>query len=144
MKTSLFFIVTFFTHTVFACVNFSGKYQDPRDLSTFEIVQTACEHLKIITQENEISFKVDGNFHRTIEEEIVIDGEKVGTFFVSHKAIFGNVDVHIESLAHYEVNGKAEDHLFKDDSSLNSNGDIVSNSELDGRSVETVIMKKLD
>ena len=125
-----------------ACTNFSGTYQVQGD-DAYQIIQDGCSTLTMINPQLTASVVADGNYHQTITQDVVINGQVLGQVTLSHRASFGTTDLALDTKAHFEVMGQVQDQETKSINTLNASGDLVSVSTYEDGHSETTIAKKI-
>lgn len=124
-----------------ACTNFSGTYQVNDEVN--QISQNGCSTITMITPQVTATVVVDGSYHQTLIQDIVVEGQVLGKVTLSHRASFGIADLALDTKAHFEMMGQVQDQETKSVNTLNAAGDLVSVSTFEDGHTETTIAKKL-
>lgn len=145
MKLAILAFALSFSTLTFACPNFSGVYSYDNDLDKLEttIVQHGCESMDMINSDQTVSFIIDGAYHQTIDQDIVIEGQTIGHMNVSHRAIFNNSDLILDTKAHIEAMGQIQDEEIKSVNSLLPNGNVKTVTTYKDGHQETTIAKRI-
>ena len=87
---------------------------------------------------------VDGTYHQTLNEDIIVNGVKHGVIQVFQSARFGTTELFLDSKLHTEVDEAIEDAETNAILTLNSDGDLVTVQSSEDGQIETIISKRLN
>ncbi len=97
MKILIALIAAGFSTLTIACTNFSGTFenQDTKDIQ--KIIQNDCDLIKFQEADKTTSVIVDGTYHQTLNEDIIVNGVKHGVIQVFQSARFGTTELFLDS-----------------------------------------------
>jgi hypothetical protein len=144
MKILIALIAAGFSTLTIACTNFSGTFenQDTKDIQ--KIIQNDCDLIKFQETDKTTSVIVDGTYHQTLNEDIIVNGVKHGVIQVFQSARFGTTELFLDSKLHTEVDEAIEDAETNAILTLNSDGDLVTVQSSEDGQIETIISKRLN
>ena len=141
MKTLIILVTALLSSSVFACTNFSGNYRND-DGTTFSITQDQCNSVTL-TQADTGPFTAynDGQTHLSLKQDIIIQGQNVGTMSMYTKLAFVDTTLVLDLTLQVDAMGQSQTQTSHSVSSLNANGDMISVSTQDGQTQTTTATK---
>lgn len=144
MKILIALIAAGFSTLTIACTNFSGTFENQDTKEIQKIIQSDCGLIKFQEADKTTSIIVDGTYHQTLIEDIIVNGVKHGVIQVSQSARFGETELFLDSKLHTEVDEAIEDAETNATLTLNADGDLVTVQSSENGQIETIISKRLN
>ena len=132
-----------FSSLTIACTDFSGTFENQDTKESYEMIQTDCSFLQFKDNNQTTEIIVDGNYHLTKTQDILVNGVKHGTLEVSQSARFGETELFLDSKQHTEVDGTIQDAEINSIMTLNADGNLVTKQSSGNGQIETAINKRI-
>lgn len=126
-----------------ACTDFSGTFENQDTKEIHQIVQADCTLLQFIENEETTDVKVDGNYHQTLNQDVLVNGQKHGVLQVSKSARFGESELFVDTKLHTEVDGTTEDSEKNAIMILNADGNLMTKQSFPNGQIETITNKRI-